>query len=94
MKVRADIANLIREGHTDEHIAHRLGCHRNTVSRVRHALRLPPSDPIKRLLAEELPIGRVRDYRPERMPTSPAQAAENRARLLAALRGDAENEAA
>jgi hypothetical protein len=28
----------------------------------------------------------VRAYRPDRMPTSPAQAAANRARLLAALR--------
>jgi hypothetical protein len=33
-----------------------------------------------------VPTGRVRDFRPERMPTSPAQQAANRERLMAALR--------
>ncbi|MFD3535341.1 helix-turn-helix domain-containing protein [Streptomyces sp. NPDC058664] len=86
MKVRADIAALVRAGHSDASIARRLGCGRGTVNEVRRALRLPPADALGRLYAEEAPTGQVRDYRPERMPTSPAQQAANRERLLAALR--------
>lgn len=86
MKVRADIAALIREGHTNASIAHRLGCHPTTVARARQALRMPPADKLGRLYAEAIPTGRVKDYRPDRMPTSPAQQAANRERLLAALR--------
>lgn len=88
MKVRADIAALIREGHTNASIAHRLRCDPTTVARARQALRLPPADRLGRLYAEALPTGRVRDYRPPagRMPLSPAQQAANRAALLAALR--------
>ncbi|MFL4947533.1 helix-turn-helix domain-containing protein [Streptomyces sp. MMS24-I31] len=86
MKVRADIAALIREGHTNASIAHRLGCDPSTVARARQALRLPPADRLGRLYAEAIPTGRVRDYTPARMPTSPAQQAANRERLLAALR--------
>ena len=98
MRVRADIAALINEGHTDASIARRLRCRRSTVNRARMAMKLPPGGPLHRLYAEELPTGQVRDYRPARMPTSPAQAAANRARLLAALREppthDTESEAA
>jgi hypothetical protein len=86
MKVRADIAALIREGHTNASIARRLHCDPSTVARARQALRLPPADKLGRLYAEALPTGRVKDYRPERMPTSPAQQQANRERLLAALR--------
>lgn len=86
MKVRADIAALIREGHTDASIAHRLGCGRGTVWEVRRALRLPPADALGRLYAEAVPTGQVRGYKPEHMPTSPQQQAANQARLLAALR--------
>lgn len=86
MKVRADIAALLREGHTNASIAHRLGCARNTVSRTRQALHIPPATTLGRLYAEAVPTGRVKDYRPERMPTSPAQQAANRERLLTALR--------
>lgn len=86
MKVRADIAALIREGHTNQSIAHRLHCHPDTVAKARRALRYPPADVLGRLYAEAVPTGRVKDYRPERMPTSPAQQAANRARLAAALR--------
>lgn len=88
MKVRADIAALIREGHTNTSIAHRLGCHPTTVARARQALRMPPADKLGRLYAEAVPTGRVRGYRPDsgRMPLSPAQQAANRERLLAALR--------
>lgn len=86
MKIRADIAALIREGHTNTSIARRLGCHPTTVARAREALRLPPADKLGRLYAEAVPTGRVHDYRPERMPTSPAQQRANRERLLASLR--------
>lgn len=86
MKVRADIAALIREGHSDSSIALRLGCGRSTVWETRRALRLPPADALGRLYAEAAPTGQVRDYKPDRMPMSPAHQAANRARLLEALR--------
>lgn len=90
MKVRADIAALIREGHTNASIAHRLHCDRSTVARARQALRMPPADKLGRLYLEAVPTGRVKDYRADGpMPTSPAQQAANRARLMAALREDA-----
>ncbi|MFD7609673.1 helix-turn-helix domain-containing protein [Streptomyces sp. NPDC059828] len=86
MKFRADIAALIHEGHTDASIARRLGCGRSTAWETRRALSLPPSRFIGRQLAEAFPTGQVHDYRPDRMPTSPAQQAANQARLLAALK--------
>ncbi|MFE7233963.1 helix-turn-helix domain-containing protein [Streptomyces sp. NPDC057596] len=91
MKVRADVAALIREGHTNASIAHRLHCDRRTVARAREALRLPPADRLGRLYAEAVPTGRVKDYQPAGglMPLSPAQQRANRERLLAALRKDA-----
>ncbi|MEU3826498.1 helix-turn-helix domain-containing protein [Streptomyces sp. NPDC029080] len=86
MKVRADIAALIREGHTNASIARRLHCGATTVATARAALRYPSADALTRLYNEAIPTGRVWDYRPERMPTSPAQQQANRERLLAALR--------
>jgi hypothetical protein len=86
VKIRADIAALIREGHTNASIARRLHCCRTTVAEARRALRLPPADLLGRLYAEAVPTGRVKDYRPDRMPTSPAQQQANRERLMAALR--------
>lgn len=85
MNIRADIAEMIRAGHSDTHIAHRLGCHRSTVHRVRQALRSTPARPDERLYAEALPTGRVREYKPCRMPISPDQAAANLALLTAAV---------
>jgi transposase-like protein len=85
MKVRADIAALIRDGHTNASIAHRLGCHPTTVSRARQALRLPPADRLGRLYAEAAPTGRVKAPTGP-LPLSPAQQRANRERLLAALR--------
>ena len=61
MKVRADIVALIVEGHTDTHIARRVGCHRMTVYRARQAMERKLWDPQQRLYAEELPTGRVRE---------------------------------
>ncbi|MFD8516522.1 helix-turn-helix domain-containing protein [Streptomyces antimycoticus] len=86
MRVRADIVALINAGLDDDQIADELGCHRTTPYRVRRALAEASLGVATRVLAEELPTGQVRDYRPARMPTSPAQAAANRERLLAALR--------
>lgn len=88
MRVRADIAALIREGHTNASIAHRLQCDPSTVSRAREALRMPPADRLGRLYMEAVPTGRVREYRPDGglMPMSPKRQAANQAALLAALR--------
>lgn len=88
MKIRADIATLLREGHTNASIAHRLGCNPATVSRAREALRLPPADKLGRLYAEAVPTGRVRTPT-GRLPLSEAQQRANRERLLAALRDEA-----
>jgi hypothetical protein len=88
MKVRADIATLIRDGHTNASIAHRLHCDPSTVANARRALRFPPADRLARLYAEAVPTGRT--VAPVgRLPLSPAQQAANRAALLAALRGAA-----
>ncbi|MFC5202791.1 helix-turn-helix domain-containing protein [Streptomyces kaempferi] len=85
MKVRADIATLIREGHTNTSIAARLHCHESTVAEARRALRYPPADRLTRLYAEAVPTGRT--VAPVgRLPLSPAQQAANRNRLLAALK--------
>lgn len=89
MKIRSDIAALVRAGHSDASIARRLGCSRTTAWEARRALRLPPARTLGRLYAEAVPTGQVRDYRPDLMPTSPQQQAANQARLLAALRGEA-----
>lgn len=85
MRVRADIAALIREGHTNAHIAFRLRCDESTVGNARRALRYPPADRLGRLYAEAVPTGRV-TAPTGRLPLSPAQQAANRAALLAALR--------
>ncbi|MFB9558680.1 helix-turn-helix domain-containing protein [Streptomyces roseoviridis] len=89
MQIRADIAALVRAGHSDASIARRLHCGRGTVNQVRRALNLPPSTALGRLYAEEVPTGQVREYRAARMPLSPARQAANREALLAALRGEA-----
>jgi hypothetical protein len=85
MKVRADIAALIRAGHTNASIAHRLHCHPTTVARARQALHMPPADKLGRLYAEAVPTGRVKAPTGP-LPLSPAQQRANRERLLAALR--------
>jgi hypothetical protein len=91
MRVRADIAALIRRGHTDSYIAGMAGCHRTTVARARRALRIPPAQILGHVYAEAAPTGRVKDYRPAHglMPLAPARQAANRARLLAALKNAA-----
>jgi hypothetical protein len=86
MKVRADVAALIREGHTNASIARRIPCHPDTVARARRALRMPAADKLGRLYAEAVPTGRGA-YRTTTgaLPLSPAQQQANRERLLAAL---------
>ncbi|MFH9013996.1 helix-turn-helix domain-containing protein [Streptomyces sp. NPDC017943] len=89
MKIRADIAALIRAGHTDTHIAAHTGYHRTTIARARRALRYPPATQLTRIYAEAIPTGRVKDWKPGLMPTSRDQARANREQLLAALRNAA-----
>ncbi|MER8219726.1 helix-turn-helix domain-containing protein [Streptomyces sp. NPDC094143] len=91
MKIRADIAALIRAGHTDTHIAAHTGYHRTTIARARRALHYPPATQLSRLYAEAIPTGRVKDWKPNTgpMPLSRDQQAANRQRLLAALRDTA-----
>ncbi|WP_199572688.1 hypothetical protein [Streptomyces murinus] len=55
MKVRADIAALIREGHTNASIARRLHCGTTTVATARAVLRYPDADKLSRLYAEATP---------------------------------------
>jgi hypothetical protein len=86
MKVRADVAALIRRGHTDSYIASQTGYHRTTVARARRALGIPPGQILGHVYAEAVPTGRVRDYRPDGPMPAPAPPAANRARLLAALK--------
>lgn len=85
MKVRADIAALIRAGHTNDSIAFRLYCAPSTVAEARRALRYPPADKLGRLYAEAVPSGRVlKPAGPQ--PLAPAQQAANRAALIAGLK--------
>lgn len=94
MKIRADIAELLRQGFNNTEIAEQTGVHKRTVAEARHRLGLPnakrrrPPTNLERLYAEAVPTGRVKDYRPPsgRMPLSPDQQRANRERLLAALR--------
>lgn len=92
MNVRADVAELIRQGFNNEEIHRETGVDPKTAAAARRRLGYDnaparrPATALERLYAEQYPTGTVRDYKPGRMPTSPAQAAANQARLLAALR--------
>ncbi|MGW4493817.1 helix-turn-helix domain-containing protein [Streptomyces sp. NPDC004376] len=86
MKIRADIAALLRQGHTNASIAHRLGCDRTTVANARRALRLPPADKLGRIYAEAFPTGRVKDWkRAGFTPLPPAQQDAHWRELCAAV---------
>lgn len=93
MKIRPDITELLRAGHTDTYIAHRVGCHRSTVHRTRQALGMPPDRMRRRLYTETLPAG-VAQYNPRRPLLSPAETAANRAALAEAIRPRRPNGAA
>jgi len=54
MKIRADIAELIRAGHTDASIARRLHCGTTTVGNTRRAIGYPPATTLSRLYAEAI----------------------------------------
>ncbi|MFC9285661.1 helix-turn-helix domain-containing protein [Streptomyces sp. NPDC057052] len=96
MNIRPDVADHLRRGLNNSEIARRTGVDRKTVARARLRLGVPnpagrrptpaPETVSDRLLAEALPTGRVREYRPRLMPLSSAQQRANRERLLAALR--------
>lgn len=96
MNIQPVIAEHLRQGLNNSEIARLTGVDRKTVAAARlrlgvpnPAARRPTSRPVtarERLLAEALPTGRVHEYRPHRMPLSPAQQLANRERLLAALR--------
>ncbi|MET9517463.1 helix-turn-helix domain-containing protein [Streptomyces sp. NPDC002994] len=92
MKIRADIVELIGQGFNNEEIARHLNVDPKTVSLARQRLGADnaparrPATSVERLYAEAVPTGQVRDYKPARMPMSPAQQAANRAALLAGLR--------
>lgn len=90
MKIRADIADLIRAGHTDRSIAYRIGCHSSTVAKARQALQLPERNALNRLYAEAHPTGIVL----KRRPWTPEEQAAHRAELLAALAAPANPAAA
>ena len=85
MKIRADVAELLRAGHSDQGIAYRLGCHVNTVGNARRALRIPEPLELTRLYAEAHPTGAVFGHR----PWTPQEQAQHCAELLAALADDA-----
>jgi hypothetical protein len=82
MKIRDDIADLIRAGHTDTRIAHELGCDRTTVHRTRQALGIPSVRVLDRLTAEEAPAPIRNRYRE---PLSAEQKTANRELLAAAV---------
>lgn len=97
MKVRTDVAELLRQGFNNTEIAEQTGLHKRTIGEARRRLGLPnatrrrkPTN-LERLYLEAVPTGRVKEYRPTdgRMPLSPAQQLANRERLLAALRDEA-----
>lgn len=96
MKIRADIASYLHQGYSNAHIADLVGVHHSTVARARRDLGLPnlPRRPElthrDRLLTEDLPTGRIRDYGPvPRRDWTPAEQAAHRNDLLAALRNEA-----
>lgn len=99
MNLQPVIAEHLRQGLNNSEIARRTGADRKTVARARERLGVPnpagrrptprPATPRERLLAEAIPTGRVRDYRPRVLPLTPAQQRANRERLLAALRNAA-----
>jgi len=99
MNIQPVIARHLRQGLNNSEIERRTGISRKTIAATRQRLGIPnpsgrrPAPRLasaqERLLAEALPTGRVGEYRPQRMPTSPAQQQANRERLLDALRGEA-----
>jgi hypothetical protein len=99
MNVQPVIAEHLRQGLNNSEIARRTGADRKTVARARERLGVPnpaarrptlrPVTAEERLLAEAIPTGQVRDFRPHFQPLTPAQQRANRELLLAALRGEA-----
>jgi hypothetical protein len=94
MKIRSDVAELLRQGFNNTEIAEQTGLHKRTIAQARHRLGIPNAKrrrkptSLERLYLEAVPTGRVKDWKPPagRMPLSPDQQRANRERLLAALR--------
>ncbi|MEU0393851.1 helix-turn-helix domain-containing protein [Streptomyces sp. NPDC006208] len=92
MKIPAAVVELLHQGFNNREIAERTGIHKSTIAAHRHRLGLPnakrrrAAHSLERLYAEAVPTGQVRDWKPARLPLTPAQQAANRATLLAALR--------
>jgi hypothetical protein len=82
MKIRDDIADGIRAGHTDTRIAYELGCDRITVYRARRDMGIPSVRVLDRLTAEEAPVPIRNRYRE---PLSAEQKTANRELLAAAV---------
>jgi hypothetical protein len=82
MKIRDDIAALIRAGHTDTRIAHEVGCDRTTVYRARRDMGIPSVRVLDRLRAEAAPVPVRNRYRE---PLSAEQQTANRELLAAAV---------
>lgn len=92
MKIRADIAEWLRQGFNNAEIAQRAGVDPKTVAAARRRLQYAnaparrDTTALERLYAEAVPTGQVRDWKPVYEPLTPKEQADNRARLLAALR--------
>lgn len=82
MRIRPEIAALIRDGHTDASIARRLHCRRSTVFYTRKALQLPNAQGLARMYAEGFPDG---TYGDGRRPWTPAEQLAHRMDLEAEL---------
>lgn len=91
MKVRADIATLVREGLTNVEVAHLAGVHPATVAKTRRHLGLAPTTldttQLQRLYAEDAPTGTVHDYKHATRTLTPAEQARNRQILADAIDG-------
>lgn len=91
MKIRADLVELLHQGHSNLAIADMLRVDRKTVAAARDALRMPaapnrrPMTARERLLLEAAPTGKVRDYDRRREPITAQQAAANRRVLERAI---------
>ncbi|NJA56695.1 hypothetical protein [Streptomyces sp. NEAU-H3] len=93
MRVPPLVAELLRQGYTNDEIRRQAGHSKHTIAKYRAQLGFPAAAPrppqaeLDRILAEAVPTGRVKDWQPPKggMPISPARAAENRRALEEAL---------
>lgn len=79
--IRPEVAALLRAGHTNDHIARRVGISAVAVGKARRALGLPPAHVLRRLLAEGASSGALAG--PPRQPPRPVSREEGAANLAA-----------